>query len=149
MGYMIYRLEPDGTKTVIDYADDQHQAALLLYSQREKGEEEKRIRAEKIEDEEDTMRITVDNRQIEIRDMGGGEVLVMTRDESIWDAAMAIKDEQPDAVKLLTEPDLEEAPEDMEGLKMAIMDKARVVVVIDLEAEKVGFAYWNENEDDE
>lgn len=50
MTWQIYRIE-NGQKTVVGFADDQHEAALILESEREKVDDEMLIGAELIGEE--------------------------------------------------------------------------------------------------
>ena len=88
------------------------------------------------------MRITIDDRWIEVRRWAEGKSLIMTRDEGIKDAIDNIREKCPGAVELLTDPDIEEVPEDREGLMMIIVDNAETAIIFELEEEKVGLAIW-------
>ena len=52
MKWHVYRMEPDGVKTVIAFADDEHQAALIMDSERDKVDNELQIGAEPIREAE-------------------------------------------------------------------------------------------------
>lgn len=95
------------------------------------------------------MKITFGEKSIEVRDWVGGKVLLMTRNEQVKGAMARMAEENPDAVELLTDPEVS-SPEDFEdGLFSVIVDRKRAVLVFDLDLKKIGFAVYSEEEEEE
>ena len=93
------------------------------------------------------MTITFGDRKLEIRDWAPGKALLMTRDEGIKDEILEAMEHMPDAIEMLTEPDCVFSPEDAEGLMLAVADREKVTVILELEDMKVGVALYEESEE--
>lgn len=83
------------------------------------------------------MKIMYDVQILEIRDWPDGRALLMTRDEGLKRRILRAADSEdngtPPAVELMTDPDVVYAPEDTEGLMLAVVSRQRVGLVLDLE----------------
>jgi hypothetical protein len=97
------------------------------------------------------MIISIDGRELQTRPWGDDKTLLFTRDEGIKDAILRLREDHPAGVRLvelLTDPDMEPAPEDWKDTLMAVVDREACAVLINLSEEKIELAAYEEETDD-
>ncbi len=99
----------------------------------------------------DVKEITYEGKKITVRGWADGKALLMSRDESVKKNLMELRVQYPECVQLLTDPDLDPAPEDLEGVMTAVIDPERVCLLIDFSGNNTGITVVldPEEEDDE
>lgn len=79
------------------------------------------------------MTLAFGEQRMEIREWPDGRALLMTRDERLKRKLLEAMDDAPDALELMSDPDVERCPEDTEGLLLAVADRQHISIILDLE----------------
>lgn len=99
----------------------------------------------------DVKEITYEGKKISVRGWADGKLMLMSCDESVKKNLMELRAQYPECVQLLTDPDMDPAPEDLEGVMTAVIDPERVCLLIDFSGNNTGITVVldPEEEDDE